>query len=110
MKRTSGWHATVLVLAAVCGAVRADNLSVNEQLLAAARSNDDAGVMRALDAGAAVDSRNRIGDTALISACKKGLTPMVRVLIDHGANVSQADVQGVTPLMAAAFGGYEELV
>ena len=110
MKRMSGWRAIVLALVAFSGVVRANDLSVNEQLLAAARSNDEAGVTRALDAGAAVDSRNRIGDTALISACKKGLTPMARVLIDHGANVSQADVQGVTPLMAAAFGGYEEIV
>ena len=35
---------------------------------------------------------------------------MARMLIERGANVSQADVQGITPLMAAAFDGNEEIV
>jgi ankyrin repeat protein len=110
MTRVAGVFAMAFILAAACGVVRADDLSVNEKLLAAVRANDDAGVARALDMGAAVDSRNRIGDTPLISACKKGQAPLARLLIEHGANVSQADVQGVTPLMAAAFGGSQEIV
>src|SRR5580698_1186734 len=108
MRRMAGWCATALVLLAVCGVARADDQSVNEKLLAAARSDDIARVTGALDEGAAIDSRNRIGDTALISACKKGLTPMARLLIERGANINQADVSGVTPVMAAAFDGNQE--
>ena len=69
---------------------------------------DQAAVTRLLDEGAAIDSRNRIGDTPLISACKKGMTPLARTLIERGANVNQADVQGITPLTAAAFEGNDD--
>ena len=94
-----------------CAPVHAqqDAYTLNEQLLGAVREGDQAAVTRLLDEGAAIDSRNRIGDTALISACKKGLTPMARMLIERGANVSQADVQGITPLMATAFDGNDEI-
>jgi ankyrin repeat protein len=64
-----------------------DAYTLNERLLAATRDGDQAAVTRLLDEGAAIDSRNRIGDTPLISACKKGLTPMARMLIERGANV-----------------------
>lgn len=86
-----------------------DAYTLNARLLAATREGDQAAVTRLLDEGAAIDSRNRIGDTPLISACKKGLTPMARMLIERGANVSQADVQGITPLMASAFDGNDEI-
>jgi ankyrin repeat protein len=110
--RTSGCVLLVLLAAWSASGVAAaqDAYSLNEQLLGAVRAGDQAGVVRALDQGASIDSRNRIGDTALISACKKGLTPMARMLIARGANVNQADVQGITPLMAAAFDGNEEIV
>ncbi|BCZ82462.1 hypothetical protein PTKU64_61370 [Paraburkholderia terrae] len=49
----------------------------------------------------------RIGDTALLTACKKGDAEIARVMIDHGANVKHANASGVTPLMAAAYGGYD---
>ena len=100
------------LLGALClqAPVRAqDDVSLNARLLASARAGDEAGVRGALDQGAAVDSRNRIGDTALITAAKRGLTGMARTLVDHGANVSQPNLQGVTPLMAAAFGGYQDI-
>src|SRR5580698_9090147 len=108
MRRMAGRWATALVLCAMCGMARADDQSVNEKLLAAARSGDLARVTGTLDEGAAIDSRNRIGDTALISACKKGFAPMARLLIERGANIDQADVSGVTPVMAAAFDGNQE--
>src|ERR1700754_563164 len=84
--------------------------SINQRLLNAARSNDEPAVEAALNDGAAIDSRNRIGDTPLITACKKGSTAMARMLVEHGANVRQADVAGITPLMAAAYGGDADMV
>lgn len=82
--------------------------ALNERLLSTVREGNRAAVTRLLDEGAAIHSPNRIGDTLLIGACGKGPTPMARMLIDHGANVSQADVQGITPLTAAAFEGNDD--
>ena len=63
-----------LVLAVWAGAAQAQadaNLSVNAQLLAAARQNDMAQVERTLTQGAAPNSRNRLGKTALLLAPRK---------------------------------------
>src|SRR6185437_7580437 len=54
------------LLLAAAPAVRATSdaeLATNARLLASARSEDAAGVARALHDGAAVDSRNRLGET-----------------------------------------------
>jgi len=115
MRRTVRGLACLALLVGAFGAglpasVMAADAALNQQLLSAARSGDEAGVQAALDAGAVVDSRNRIGDTALITACKNGAAGIARTVIEHGANVRQADASGVTPLMGAAYGGYDELV
>jgi hypothetical protein len=47
------------------------NESVNARLLVSVRTGDDAGVQRALADGAAVDSRNRLGESALLVALKR---------------------------------------
>ncbi len=60
------------------------------------------GVERALKAGAAVNSRNRLGETALIIALKQNDLAMARKMLDAGTDVNLAAVNGVTPLMAAA--------
>ena len=65
--------ASALGLAASLSA-GAQELSPNQQLLAAARQGNLAAVARLLDSGAAVDSRNRIGDTTLMIALKSGNT------------------------------------
>jgi uncharacterized protein len=84
--------------------------AVNARLLVSARTGDEAGVARALASGAAVDSRNRIGESPLIIAIKRGYLPMAQRLIDAGADVNQAALNGITPLMAAAYGGHVDLV
>ncbi len=45
------------------------NPNLNAQLLVAARNNDLSSVQRALADGAAPNSRNRLGKTALLMAC-----------------------------------------
>ena len=88
----------------------AQDLSPNAQLLAAARQGDLPAVTRLLDAGAAVDSRNRLGDTPLLIALKNGYKDVAQLAVARGADVNLANLSKVTPLMAASFSGNAGLV
>ena len=83
----------------------AQDLSVNARLLAAARAGDVAGVERALAEGASPNARNRLGETVLVIALKNDKPALARQMIDAGADVNIAALNGVTPLMAAAHAG-----
>src|SRR5262245_65195591 len=96
--------ASALVLFAAFPAL-AQDLSPNQHLLAAARQGDLKSVTRLLDAGAAVDSRNRLGDTTLMIALKAGNSGIAMLALDRGANVNLANLSRVTPLMAASYSG-----
>jgi len=87
-----------------------ENLSVNARFLVAARDADAAALKRALAAGAMVNSRNRLGETALVIVLKKERADLATLLLDAGADVNQAAVNGITPLMAAAFAGQDAIV
>lgn len=102
--------ALALVFAASVAAQAPTNEALNARLLVSARTGDDAGIERALAAGAAVNSRNRFGETALIIALKRNQTGMAMRLIDAGIDIHQPAINGVTALMAAAHGGYVEIV
>src|SRR5678815_6011567 len=84
-------------------------VNINAELLQAARRGSEAMVRSLLDQGAAVDSRNRLGDTSLNLAAKNGHTRLGLLLIERGADVNQKDLAGVTPLMSAAYNGDLEL-
>ncbi len=88
----------------------AQDWSINARLLAAARSGDEAGLVRALADGAAVNARNRIGETALVIALKNDQPAMAKRMLDAGVDVNLAAANGVTPLMAAAHSGQTEIV
>src|SRR5882672_11505989 len=88
----------------------AQDLSPNAQLLVAARQGDLAAAKRLLEGGAAVNSRNRLGDTPLLIALKNGHKGMARLAVERGASVNLANLSSVTPLMAASFSGNAELV
>ena len=81
-------------------------LSLNAQLVAGARNGDEALVRRALEAGAAPNSRNRAGDTALMIFIRKGNAQMVDLLLGKGADVNLRNLDKVSPLMAAAYHGH----
>src|SRR4051794_39124862 len=81
------------------------SINANALLLAAVRGNNPARVAALLDEGAAVNSRNRLGDSGLLIAAKSGNTPMALLLLERGADVNQRNLSGISPLMAAAFGG-----
>jgi len=94
-----------LVVPSLAGAATDEELARNARLLASARNDDAAGVTRALKEGAAVDSRNRLGETGLLIALKKNRADMAQAFLDADANVNVAAINGVTPLMAAAYAG-----
>jgi ankyrin repeat protein len=106
-----GW--LVYCLAAVAFAQTAadpSNLSASARFLVAARNADAAAMKRELAAGAVVDARNRLGESALIIVLKKDRADLAGLLLDAGANVNQAAVNGITPLMAASYAGHEAIV
>jgi ankyrin repeat protein len=76
----------------------------------AARNADAAAMKRELAAGAMVDSRNRLGETALIVVLKKERADLATLLLDAGADANQAALNGITPLMGAAFAGQNDIV
>jgi ankyrin repeat protein len=92
-----------------------DDVPVNSRLLVFARTGDAAGVERSLKEGANVNSRNRIGETALVIALKKDDPKkddfrIAQLMLDAGTDVNLAAVNGITPLMAAAYSGRTEIV
>src|SRR5438093_11743629 len=66
------WRVAALGLALALSSFRAggQELSVNVQLLSAARAGDQLGVTQALKQGAMVNARNRLGETVLLIALK----------------------------------------
>jgi len=99
-----------IAAAAIAQNATEDNLSTNARFLMAARNADAAALARELAAGAAVNSRNRLGESALVIVLKKDRVDLANVLIDAGADVNLAAVNGITPLMAAAYGGHDAIV
>ena len=102
------------VLACMLGTARGQEptpeKSLNVQLLEFAKRGEDARVRKVLDAGAAPDSRNRRGETALYMFARDGNRAAVGLLLERGASVDLAAVDKTTPLMAAASGGHVDIV
>src|SRR5262245_12366893 len=102
----------VCVAAAAPAQTAADpeNLSTNARFLVAARNADAEGLKRELAKGAAVNSRNRLGETALVILLKKDRVDLATLVLDAGVDVNLAALNGITPLMAAAYGGHNDMV
>ena len=81
--------AILLLTFALAPAVRAQSL--NEDFLAAARKGDAAKVKELLDKGVDVNTKTQYGATALAYACDKGHIEVVKLLLEHGANVNVKD-------------------
>ena len=73
MMRNAGVRLLSVVAWLVCASAFAqDYVPVNLQLLTAARAGDLAAVQRLLGDGAAINARNRLGETPLMVAIKRG--------------------------------------
>jgi ankyrin repeat protein len=86
------------------------NLTVNAQLLVAARQADAEGVKKSLDRGAAPNSRNRSGKTTLFLAIEKNRLDIVHIMINAGGDVNLPSLEKVTPLIAASYAGNADIV
>ena len=78
---------------------------LNVRLLEFSKQQDEARARQMIAEGAAVNSRNRAGETPLILWVRAGNAGMVAWLIEKGASVNLAALDRTTPLMAAAFSG-----
>src|ERR1700741_1911163 len=95
--------------AAATGVAAQQAININAELLAAARRGDTELARSLLEQGAAINSRNRLGDTMLLIAVKNAQRPLALLALERGADVNQRNLAGVSPLMAAAFNGDVEL-
>jgi hypothetical protein len=87
---------TVLVLGQAPAATKA------EQLQDAARKGDAVTVKQLLDSGVDVNTKFRYNATAIFFACDAGNVEVVKVLLDHNADLTLKDTfYGFTPLMLA---------
>jgi ankyrin repeat protein len=114
LRRIASFMFVIVALAGICPiafdakialAAGEEDLSVNARLLVYVKNGDVPNVERSLKEGASVDSRNRIGESALVIALKKNDLKIAQLMLDAGTDVNLAAVSGVTPLMAAAYGG-----
>jgi ankyrin repeat protein len=99
------------------------NERLSTELVAAVEAGDANAVASTLSAGASPDSRrtdesgsadlfgrSSPGQPVLSLAAGSGSVPIVRKLIDRGADVNVRSDDGMTPLMFAAFAGEDEVV
>jgi len=92
----------VLAAAAVASAQATAPSTKAEELSAAARKGDAATVKKLLDEGVDPNTKYRYGVTPLFYACDHGHLDVVKVLLDHGAEVNVKDTfYGMTPLILA---------
>jgi ankyrin repeat protein len=83
---------------------------LGEQLITGAASGDEPSWREALDRGAPVDRRSRMGLTPLMFAAEQGDLVLARRLIEAGADVSATSDYQFTPLVMAALRGQTEMM
>lgn len=124
---------SILAVTTGCGpyiqdAVRSDDAALLQQMIdeganpmktgfkgetllhVAANRNAVAAARILMQAGLAVDARDKDGRTPLHLAVFRGFAAMTAFLVDHGADVTLADHLGQTPLHLARIGGYPDLI
>lgn len=83
----------------------------DDSLFAAVLRGDTAEVTRLLASGADIHAHDARGRTPLLVATREGHNPVVRLLLEAGAEVYvRGETMGITPLMAAAQRGDTDMV
>lgn len=89
----------------------ATELAAQDDLFEAVRQGDAARVEALIAKGANVNAYWRYGETPLFFACDRGFTQIVKVLLDHGAEVNIRDTfYGMTPVARAADKDHVDIV
>src|SRR6476619_2650042 len=92
----------IIAVAAILALAQAPPPTKAEQFQDAARMGDAAAVSKLLDEAVDVNTKFRYNATALFYACDHGHLEVVKVLLDHGADMSIKDTfYGFTPLAQA---------
>lgn len=110
LKRLFALLLSCVALAPALAQRGADQININGEFVLAAKAGRTERVSALLTQGAAVNSRDRNGDSPLNMAASKGNEALVDVLLRAGADVNLANISGVTPLMGAAFKGNAPIV
>lgn len=106
-RSTSTRIATVILVLTLPLAARAGELA--EELNAAVRSNDIVQVQGLLERGVEVDSRDELGNTALMIAAAFGYDELAQILVQRGADVGLKGRIGHTALSYAVEEGHIEI-
>src|SRR6478672_6965062 len=99
---------TIATLTLSCAALSVADDSdkqISWRMLDASKRLDAMQTRQLIEAGAAVNARDREGETPLMIWVKAQNEEMVVWLLGKGANVNQAAVNETTPLMAGAYAG-----
>ena len=99
-------HLCLIVLLSWLPAKCVADADLTHELLSAARRGQADTIQALLAQGSNVDTRNLVGETALIQAAEKGRLEVVELLITHHAEVNAQDKLGWTALMRAAYEGH----
>ena len=83
--------------------------SLDVQLLAAVREGDGDAVAALLAQGADVNAKSEYGITPIMFAADNADAPLVKLLLEHGADPNERDLQyGKTPLYLVAYSGNDK--
>jgi hypothetical protein len=100
----------MLAFPVICAAALAAQ-DLNEDLIDAVRKGDVPSVEALIAKGANVNASWRYGETPLFFACDRGFAPVVKVLLEHGAEVNVKDsFYGMTPVARAADKDHVDIV
>jgi len=91
---------SLLAFASSLGAQAVSNPNLNAQLLVGARQATLAQVERVPRRRRGAELAQSLGKTALLLVAEKGNLAIVEAMLKSGADVNQASLEGVTPLMA----------
>lgn len=111
MKTTHSMTRRTILMAALAkvGAARAENEATME-LHESARANDATALVRLIDAGHDLESRDAHGRTALLAATHTNAVEAARLLIAAGADVNAKDGIADTPFLYAGAEGRLEIL